>query len=583
MFLIKYWQTRLNLFAKLLSGFVAIVSLALLMGGLTLYQIQILSNNLEQVERQRILANAANDLRLATTSQVLNTLDRLWNGRPGGRQEDFAAQIQESFRQLRAANLAPDMLTKLNKLNSQTEELTKVLNQTIELETTGKSIEARVNWVTVSVVFQDFNQAITEFWQIQELALQQATRQASDARNNAIFIILGCAALTVLLMIILVLLVPRSIVKRVRAVSLAMQQIADNTSLNMSQLAVVGSDELAQMAHSFNQMIAKLSAATLALQTTGQTVSSSSNHFSSMMQRQLVMAEQEASAVNAIVSSATELRQTAHHIDERVIRMAGHAEANFSNIKLLSGAVGLTTEQVTKTHQATQTVTAGITRMLSETHQVTEEVQSLVEQLSSIQRLADGLKNIAEETHLLSLNAAIECAGAGMYGERFGVVAAAIKHLAGQSNNLVTNMSYFVGQIGLKVQNVNSAIAQTDQELAHSQQLVTLIERIGEENSDLATQMFEAVQKISSMVEETVQQTQNIVQVTREQRLAIDEIINTINMVEVSVNDNMEHYHISVEAVSTLQTEVNRLNSLVNRLNLPMEKSASAPSVSLAA
>lgn len=576
---VQGWQAGFNLFTRILTGFAFIMGFTLIMALITLMQVQTLSASFDQLDKVRTRANLTEEIRLAITGQVAQTLDQLWSGRVTTQSGELSAKIQTNFKQLR--NLETDSVStvKLNQLEAQVTELSKLLSQVVVLDTKGQAFEARATWVKGSVLFQDFNQGLIDFRQIQETSLQATTRQAAETRNNAVLVIVICTVLGLLAAIGLALLITNSIVKRVKLVSVAMQQIAEDSNLETIDLTISGRDELAAMAQSFNQMVTKLRSALGALQTTGQTVSTSSQYFSEMMQRQLTGAEQEVNAVSSIVSAATQLKETAYQIDARVDQMSSQARDNLTNINLLSEAVLTSSSQVNKTHNATRTVTDGIQRMLNETTLVNEEVQELVKQLSSIQRLGDGLKSIATETHLLSLNAAIESASAGPYGERFRVVAAAVKSLADQSQKLVANMGFFVNQIENKVQNVTQAIAQTDAELAQSKQLVELIELIGDENTELANDMSEAIQKIGHLVEETVSQTQGIAQATREQRMATEEIISTINTVEVVIKDNMEHHHTSVAAVTDLQGEVKRLNSLVSNLNAANAgASASRPS-----
>lgn len=564
---VRYWQTNFSLFARISTGFALIVAFTLVMALVTLMQVQTLSASFDQLDKVQTRASTTNAIQLATASEVAETLDQLWSGRATIQTSNAADKVQASFQQLRTVESDSAALAKITKLEGQAKELSNYLKQVLELDTKGQAFEARANWVKGSVLFQDLNQGLTELEKLQEATLQTTTRQAADTRTNAIVVIIICTALALLAAIGLAWLVTNSIVRRVKQVSTRMQQIAEDTNLEKVELDITGRDEVAVMAQAFNRMIAKLGSALLALQNTGQTVKASSQYFSEMMQRQLSGAEQEVSAVSSIVSAATQLKEAAYQIDERVEKMSGQARDNLVNINSLTDAVVAASEQVNKTEVATQIVTTGINRMLSETSLVNREVEELVEQLSSIQRLGESLKEIATQTHLLALNAAIESASAGPFGERFSVVAGAVKELADQSQKLVGNMGFFITQIETKANNVTNAITQTDQELAHSQQFIGAIEKIGQENIELSNRMTGAIEKISELVEETFSQAQSIAQATSEQRYATEAIISTINMVDVVVKDNLQQHHTSVTAINNLQSEVERLNSITSNLH----------------
>ena len=67
------------------------------------------------------------------------------------------------------------------------------------------------------------------------------------------------------------------------------------------------------------------------------------------------------------------------------------------------------------------------------------------------------IKSISDETHLLSLNAAIEAAGAGEYGLRFGVVASEVKALADRSNLASREVSEILSQVESRIEQAVSA------------------------------------------------------------------------------------------------------------------------------
>ncbi len=72
---------------------------------------------------------------------------------------------------------------------------------------------------------------------------------------------------------------------------------------------------------------------------------------------------------------------------------------------------------------------------------------SLLEKSKSISSITDTINNIANQTGLLSLNAAIEAAHAGEEGKGFAVVAAEVKRLAEQTQNSAQNVAKLIKEM----------------------------------------------------------------------------------------------------------------------------------------
>jgi methyl-accepting chemotaxis protein len=100
------------------------------------------------------------------------------------------------------------------------------------------------------------------------------------------------------------------------------------------------------------------------------------------------------------------------------------------------------------------------------------DLVSLGEQQGQIKEVANTIRGISEETRLLALNALIEAAGAGEYGERFGVVAGEVKSLADKAgrasqeiNLILKGVEERIGRV-LKVSERGQAQMQAVLELA---------------------------------------------------------------------------------------------------------------------
>jgi methyl-accepting chemotaxis protein len=560
---------NLKLGTKLLVSFSCIIGLAFTVAVLIFFQLQSLNDNFEQLNNSYQRTEVSEEIHFTIMNEVASTLDHLWSGRGNKSNLSSLTLLQQNFAKLRRLETDPALVAILESLEQQSEELLNFLGQTIELEARNQILEARASWVKGSILFQELNGQFREFERGQYRAVQLKRDQVMLNRNFSIWgILFGCGVI-VLAIVGLYIFITRSILRKIKAVSRAMQEVADGRIQSNTRLPVTNRDELGIMATAFNQMTHKVYSAMQGLHSTTYTVSSSSVYFTHLVQHQLSATEQEARALTSIVNATSQLNHAAHQIDTHSESVNRQVEANLTNLKTLTETIAEALEQITRSSETSRSITTGISQMAQETEQISEDVQELLHQLSFIRQIAHNLRKIAEETHLLSLNAAIECAGAGVYGDRFRVVTASIKELSDRSQKLLGEVEFFVGGVEDKAQKVTTRLSQTDAKLSKSQELIGFIEKVGFENTVLATKMLGRVDTINTLLRDSTGHVERIVNDTHEQRLATEEISRTIVQLQDLVNENLQHSHETKSAVEQLKVEIERLQYLGTVLQPP--------------
>ena len=103
-----------------------------------------------------------------------------------------------------------------------------------------------------------------------------------------------------------------------------------------------------------------------------------------------------------------------------------------------------------------------ILKELDNTFKVTQETnENLLESSKSIQKIVEYIKNISEQTNLLSLNASIEAARAGEHGKGFAIVAGEVGKLANETDS-------FIGEIEQIVKKLEENVSSAHQSIEHS-------------------------------------------------------------------------------------------------------------------
>ena len=168
-----------------------------------------------------------------------------------------------------------------------------------------------------------------------------------------------------------------------------------------------------------------------------------------------------------------------------------------------AGAKGLVDASVEHTHQITATIKS-----------VSGVVQQLADDSSHIGSVLDVIENIANQTNLLALNAAIEAARAGEQGRGFAVVADEVRNLAQKTQESAKEISDMIaaiqGSIGDAVHSIEACLNIADKDKAHSAELTVGIDLLVEtvqESSDTCARFNLAAMMAQKSFEEVTDET----------------------------------------------------------------------------
>ncbi len=270
--------------------------------------------------------------------------------------------------------------------------------------------------------------------------------------------------------------------------------------------------------------------------TASEQVLSNASELSATSTLLAVGSTQQAMSLSEVSSTLTELNQTAGQITISAERVSGRARMMLDSAQQVQN----TTSQAESSGVKGQQI---IRESISSVSEVGQLYQNLVETLvllsgnaKNIRQILALTKSLADETHLLSLNAAIEAAGAGQYGERFAVVAQEIKGLAGRS----LNAGKEVGEI---VSRIESALDQTMQVAQTGQtrvgQAIEMVQQSGQVIATLAQVTHRAAQETSQIAlfaGEVKGMAEEIGVITRHQQNAGRQVLEALAGINLAAN-----------------------------------------------
>ena len=398
----------------------------------------------------------------------------------------------------------------------------------------------------------------------------------ADARTALRRTVVQYVLILISVVILLYVLVRMFVSKPLQFTSDALRNIAQGEGDLTVRLPVHGKDEIAELSEYFNQTIAKIGSAIKNVDANSNVMQSIGDELSSSM-------TETASALNEISANIDGVKEQAMTQAASVTQTSSTVEEIIRTIENLNGSIEIQSDSVAQSSAAVEEMVSNIASITNSLEKSDNMVKALAAATSEgkstlltsntvTQKIADEsgglieassvIQNIASQTNLLAMNAAIEAAHAGEAGKGFAVVADEIRKLAEESSAQGKTITDTLKKLSDDIKGLSDSSKVVEEKF-------NAIFQLSENVRGMSAELTAAMREQENGSREVLAAIKNISSVTVEVKSGSEEMLvggkgvademRKLDQLTAVIKDSMNEMAAGVQQINRAVQEVNNL------------------------
>ncbi|PNH82582.1 methyl-accepting chemotaxis protein [Vibrio diazotrophicus] len=451
--------------------------------------------------------------------------------------KDFKDNAKQAYdRMMKFKNLMDDhpaITNKVNDFENRFRKWEQSSNEFFKLVDNGNTKEAEA--LLGSTVSDDF-QSLRDLYDIasQELDSQAnvEVNEFSEETSKMQLYMLIFVAFIIILTGALSYVVPKVLVSSVNDLTRRIKEISEGDGDLTQRINSKRTDELGKLASAFDDFVAKLQTLISEISSSSTSLENNAVQLTNTHENAQRVSNEQTRSIEQIAAAVNEFSVSIREVAERTLSTANEtdhtAELTTQGMKIIDNSVD------------------EINQLANSIKKANQVIEQLASESNNIATVLEVIRNIAEQTNLLALNAAIEAARAGEQGRGFAVVADEVRSLASKTQKSTEEIQNMIDKLQSGVKDAVSSILDGSNRVEKNVELSLNIQ-----------QMFESIQSSATIVSDMATQ----IATATEQQSSVSEELST----------NLEHLNEQNRVSQGLSNEINevakRVGSSVNKLS----------------
>jgi methyl-accepting chemotaxis protein len=534
---------NMSLRQKFALGFGVLLAILLTTGSTSYWATNKLVNSAQSASGALEKKEFSTDIELALRKQIQATNDYVFTNDQAalGRSRQYHQELTSRLDGLNAAVATDRARAIVSRIQQAATVLESIMDEEIRLGESGKVKEAQrlAFGPTCEKADNDLSRVLDELETMQDQLVHTTETDLHSTESSSDDIILILCIVGLAMGATTAILMSRSIGRNIGQMLGMLNELASN-NLSVTDVQIHSRDEVGQAGDALNRMKNNLRQLIQSIAGTAEHVASASEEISSSASLQAQSADTQKDQTSQVATAMQEMSSTVLQVSENSGK-AAEASRNAAETARHGGAI--VNDTLAKMRVIADSVSS-----------TAKKVEELGKSSDQIGRIIGVIDDIADQTNLLALNAAIEAARAGEQGRGFAVVADEVRKLAERTTSATKEIAQMISTVQEETKIAVAAMEEGTKQV--------------EEGVQTTAQAGDSLKEIIHTSEKVGEMITHIATAATEQSSATEEINNNMEQIAKLVRESSEGAQQSAKACQDLSGLALDLQNMVSNFRL---------------